>query len=207
MCYFDVCQLFLNLFLDGLALNLIQSKYLDYLQSIKERSLALSLKIKRIDSILETIKKSEIEIVKDYYSNVDINKPDRFNRTLLMNSILYGEIELAKWAINRHADVNHQDKKGLSALHIAVERNQYQLVSFMLQKGVAVDLQDHFGNTALWRAMMDNVDVNIIYILFQYQADPDLKNNYGISARDLLSEENRNWEILHKIFNEVSPAN
>ncbi len=157
--------------------------------------------------MLEAIKKSEIEMVKDHYSNLDINKPDRFNRTLLMNAILYGELELADWAINRNANVNHQDKKGLSALHIAVERNQFQLVSFMLRKGVDVDLQDHFGNTALWRAMMDNVDVNIIYILFQYQADPDLKNNYGISARDLLSEENRNWELLHKIFNEVSPAN
>ncbi|WP_312697560.1 ankyrin repeat domain-containing protein [Sphingobacterium mizutaii] len=157
--------------------------------------------------MLEAIKKSEIEMVKDHYSNLDINKPDRFNRTLLMNAILYGELELADWAINRKANVNHQDKKGLSALHIAVERNQFQLVSFMLRKGVDVDLQDHFGNTALWRAMMDNVDVNIIYILFQYQADPDLKNNYGISARDLLSEENRNWELLHKIFNEVSPAN
>lgn len=157
--------------------------------------------------MLEAIKKSEIEMVKDYYSNLDINKPDRFNRTLLMNAVLYGEMELAKWAISRQADVNHQDKKGLSALHIAVERNQFQLVSFILQNGVAVDLQDHFGNTALWRAMMDNVDIKIIYILFQYQADPDLKNHYGISARDLLSEENRNWELLHKIFNEVSPAN
>lgn len=169
--------------------------------------MALSLKIKRIDSILEAIKKSEIESVKDSYSNLDINKPDRFNRTLLMNAILYGEMELAKWAISRHADVNHQDKKGLSALHIAVERNQFQLVSFILQNGVAVDLQDHYGNTALWRAMMDNVDIKIIYILFQYQANPDLRNHYGISARDLLNEENRNWELLHKIFNEVSPAN
>ncbi len=169
--------------------------------------MALSLKIKRIDSILEAIKKSEIESVKDYYSNLDINKPDRFNRTLLMNAILYGEMELAKWAISRHADVNHQDKKGLSALHIAVERNQSKLVSFILQNGVAVDLQDHYGNTALWRAMMDNVDIKIIYILFQYQANPDLRNHYGISARDLLNEENRNWELLHKIFNEVSPAN
>ncbi|WP_313191521.1 ankyrin repeat domain-containing protein [Sphingobacterium sp.] len=167
----------------------------------------MSLKIKRIDSILEAIKKSEIESVKDYYSNLDINKPDRFNRTLLMNAILYGEMELAKWAISRHADVNHQDKKGLSALHIAVERNQSKLVSFILQNGVAVDLQDHYGNTALWRAMMDNVDIKIIYILFQYQANPDLRNHYGISARDLLNEENRNWELLHKIFNEVSPAN
>ena len=156
--------------------------------------------------MLEAIKKSELEIVKDYYSTMEINKPDRFNRTLFMNAILYGEIELADWAISRKANVNHQDKKGLTALHIAVERNQFQLVSFMLKKGVAVDLQDHFGNTALWRAMMDNVDVNIIYILLQYQADPDIKNYYGISARDLLSEENRNWELLHKIFNEVSSA-
>ena len=51
----------------------------------------MSLKIKRIDNMLEAIKKSEIEMVKDHYSNLDINKPDRFNRTLLMNAILYGD--------------------------------------------------------------------------------------------------------------------
>ncbi len=162
----------------------------------------MTLKLKEIDTHIEAIKSCEFHKVKEYYRKNGVNKTDRFNRTLLLNAALYGEPELVEWAIRQHANLNHQDKKGLSVLHIAVESNQLDLVSLLLKSGIEVDLQDHFGNTALWRAMMDNVDINIIYLLLQYRANPDLKNNYGISARDLLCDENKNWEILKKIFEE-----
>jgi len=168
--------------------------------------LALTLKIKKTETALEALRRSEIQQVKEYYRTINIDKTDRLNRTLLMNAIIYGELELAKWAIKHHANINHQDTTGLSALHVAVEKNEFDFVSLMLHSGVRVDLQDRFGNTALWRAMMDNVDINIINLLIQYHADPDLKNNYGISARDLLNEENHNWPILINIFNQKNPA-
>jgi len=47
MCYFDVCQLFLNLFIDGLGLNLIQSKDLDYFSERKRKEFGFEFKDKK----------------------------------------------------------------------------------------------------------------------------------------------------------------
>ena len=166
----------------------------------------MSLKLKVIDNYNEAIRTSELQLVKDFYCEFGINKTDRFNRTLLLNATLHNQYELVDWAIKQHADLDHQDRRGMSALHIAVENNQLNIVSLVLKSGINVDLQDRFGNTALWRAMMDNVDLDIIYLLLRYRANPDLKNNYGISPRELLSDENNNWEILKQIFETSASA-
>ena len=166
----------------------------------------MTLNLKKINNPVLPLRSNEIESIKDFYKKHGINAIDRFNRTLLMNAAMKGNFELLSWAIQQNADLDRQDKKGMTALHMAVERNQLNLVSMLLKSGIKVDLQDHFGNTALWRAMMDNVDVNIVYLLLQYDANPDLPNNYGISARELISEENRNWELLKRIFDDFKPT-
>ncbi len=109
-----------------------------------------------------------------------------------------------KGFIRSQSNQNHQGNNGKNTLHFAVEHNRYDLVESILKKGIAVDSKDDFGNTALWRAVMDNVDIRIIKELLDYHANPDIKNNFGISARDLLNDENKNWRILKQLFDEIN---
>ena len=57
---------------------------------------------------------------------------------------------------NKGLDINHQDTKGYSALHMAVLFNLPKKVSALLKLGVDTELQDKNGNTALTLAEKAN---------------------------------------------------
>lgn len=146
-----------------------------------------------IDKGVDAIRKRRFDQVKNLYQRMGVNRKDRKKRTLLLNATIYGELELVKWAVSHDAHLDHQDEQGFGALHFAVQKGEIEIVELMLRSGISVDLQDEFGNTALWRGMMDNVSASIIELLLRYGADPDRANHYGVSPRQLLSPDNKNY--------------
>ncbi|MGJ1203884.1 ankyrin repeat domain-containing protein [Sphingobacterium lactis] len=153
--------------------------------------------------IVQSLKLGKYDSVKEIIARSGVNCLDKHGRSILMYACQYPAVEIAYWAIQSGAKVNHQDTKGNSALHYAVSSQRLDIINLLLLSGVKVDLLDAHGNSALWRGMMDHVDSRIIKLLLDHDADPDLKNHYGISSRDLLSEENKNWPILMPLFEDA----
>ncbi|QYH37648.1 ankyrin repeat domain-containing protein [Algoriphagus sp. NBT04N3] len=126
---------------------------------------------------------SFVEIIGDFE---DLNFVDKDGRTLLVYSILENNKSFAEFLINNGLNINLADKNGWSPLHFSVNENLIELVQILLENGAEVNSQDNFGNTVLWRAVFSSKGKGeVIEKLLKYGADPEIKNNYGISALDL----------------------
>ena len=82
-------------------------------------------------------------------------------------------------------DLNYQDKKGNTYLHISVIQQNIKAIKFLLDKRISINTKNNDGNTALHFAYyIDNKQ--IIQILRDYNIDDKIKNKQGLIAEDIL---------------------
>lgn len=83
-------------------------------------------------------------------------------------------------------NVDHQDEKGRTALHVATHcawgKNCMQ---FLLELGANPNIQDHEGVTPLMNALEMNVP-GLVELLVSHGAQIDIKNHQGLSVYDQL---------------------
>ncbi len=72
--------------------------------------------------------------------------------------------------------INEKNGGGQTPLHLAAERNNHSLTQLLLAKGAAVNVRDNLGNTPLHLA----TSAEVIKVLLDGGADPDIANNAGI---------------------------
>lgn len=75
-------------------------------------------------------------------------KANEFSESLLQVAA-DGDIDQVKSLLSQGADVNTEDEKGQTALHLAVREGHLALAELLLSKGAEVDVKDKFGWTAL----------------------------------------------------------
>jgi ankyrin repeat protein len=111
---------------------------------------------------------------------------DKELRTPLFHAIIKRKEIIIRWLLLNGADLNHQDINGSSPLHFAVQENLTDIVTLLLENGAKVDIRDRQGNTPLWKAVFEAGDnYELIKILLENNADPEIKNNDSLSALDL----------------------
>ena len=116
---------------------------------------------------------------------------DRDGLTALMYAVLETETEheMVKFLIELGADVNVCDKQEKwTALHFAARDLALEKVKILLAHGALIDPEDIFGNTPLWRCVMSTFpgnQIEVINILLENGANPNKKNKYGSSAKDV----------------------
>lgn len=119
----------------------------------------------------------------------EANLRDQDGRTPLMHAVLAEDADPAVTAtlIDRGADVNARDTgQEWTALHFAARDQNPALVRQLLEAGAEIDPVDVFGNTPLWRAVMEaGADTTVIRMLLSHRADPGRKNRHGISPLDV----------------------
>lgn len=119
----------------------------------------------------------------------EANLRDQDGRTPLMHAVLAEDTDPAVVAtlLNRGAAVNaHDTSQEWTALHFAARDQDAALVRQLLEAGATVDPVDVFGNTPLWRAVMEaGPDLAVIRVLLSHGADPNRKNRHGNSPLDV----------------------
>ena len=80
------------------------------------------------------------------------------------------------------------DKDGMTCLHWASDRGHTEMVRFLLDKGSAVNAQDHCGNTPLHIAVMAG-QKETVRLLIDSKADMTVTNSEGESAAGLIKTE------------------
>ena len=120
---------------------------------------------------------------------VDINSVDGDGLSLLMNAILVETPSetAVRLLVDAGADVNFEDSgQGWTALHFAARDQNAGIVKLLLEAGARTDSQDMYGNTPLWRAVMNNnPNLEIVNDLLKFHSDPYCKNLSGVSPIDI----------------------
>lgn len=115
---------------------------------------------------------------------------DEYGRDALINSVIANDIGKVKNLIENKANINIQDDNGWSPLHFAAQEFNEEMISFLLNNNANPNLKDANGNTPLSTALFNSkgIDTNIFNEFLKYGGDPELKNNYGVSAIDLAEQ-------------------
>jgi ankyrin repeat protein len=125
----------------------------------------------------------------------ELNVRDPDGRTPLIHAILAEDADVAivQLLIDRGANANvHDTGEKWTPLHFAARDQNAPIVRSLLEAGAAVDALDVFGNTPLWRSVMNSTeDLSAIRALLEHGADPGRENSRGISPTDLARETGR----------------
>jgi hypothetical protein len=77
--------------------------------------------------------------------------------TGIMDAVLAGDIKAIMWWLSHKADINctHPDGSGRTPLHIAIENNQKNVISFLVQNGADIYAVDNKNRTPIDEAGND----------------------------------------------------
>lgn len=100
----------------------------------------------------------------------------------LANTIIYGEVEHVRQALQQGADPNEIDEYGYRPLVEAGIANKTDIAQLLLQHGAQVDQEDSTGRTALHWAVENN-NAKLCDVLLSHGANP---NHYTRSSQCVL---------------------
>ncbi len=157
-------------------------------------------------SIFSHVVHENINDVKNYTCNGDINVVNKNGASLLMEAIAYGKNDIADFLINSGIDINIQDKAGFSALHYAVWWKNLPIIKTLIKNGANVNQVDKKGNSPLWYSLTlyrNETDLDIVKELMIHGSNPYGMNIFGRSPMAFAQELNE--EIILKVLsnNEV----
>ncbi len=118
------------------------------------------------------------EIVKKNPKAVDSVNDMTFSPLIL--ACYRGNVEVAKYLMDRVEDVNYKSEEGTALAALAMNYNK-ELVLKILEKKADPNLKDGHGFTPfLWAIKSKNLE--LASILLDYGADKNVKDNQGITA-------------------------
>jgi uncharacterized protein len=131
----------------------------------------------------------------------DIDAKDKYGRTILYDAILKGFQDIVLELLMSKANVNNQDKEGKAPLHFASIHSQVEISKMLVEYGAEIDVKDENGNTPLSDAVFYSHGLEDIILLLQENgADPNLQNNYEVSPKEL-AESIANYNLSHLFSN------
>lgn len=113
--------------------------------------------------------------------NLDLPGEDGRTPFMLLD---YNTADLLPLFLERGADVNRQDRDGISALMLFTDKD---MTKELLRAGADLHLTDREGNTALHYALEDGAQDTARYLI-RKGADYNAPNNQGITPADIAAE-------------------
>ncbi|PIE90043.1 MAG: hypothetical protein CR997_07920 [Acidobacteria bacterium] len=101
-------------------------------------------------------KKGDLELVTTLFENgVDIDaKNPNTGYTPVLLATLRGHRECVQKLLELGADINVQDSRGNSLLHISISRNNEEITRLLLDKKIDIGLKDDRGNAPIHKAIL-----------------------------------------------------
>ena len=115
-------------------------------------------------------------------NGADVNLSTDNNRTPLMTACEYGHVNTVTFLIEHGANVNLQDRDGLTAVHYAVRGSQAcEILSCLMENGADVDAKTFDDCTPLMIAA-EIGDTKVATFLIEHGANVDLPDKTGATA-------------------------
>ncbi len=121
------------------------------------------------------------------WPKTDLNAQSAQGESPLMLAAIKGELELVQKLIKKGADVN---KTGWTPLHYAASAGQVGIIRVLLENHAYIDAESPNGSTPLMMASMYGTQA-AAQLLLEEGADPLLKNQRGLTARQFAESANR----------------
>ena len=122
---------------------------------------------------------------------------DKYGRNDLINAVIDNNMQEVIRLLQSGMEVNKKDDNGWTALHFAAQNNCYEQAKVLIEYGAEIDSQDSIGNAPLFKALFSYAgnDTGLIKLLLEKGANPDLKNYYGNSPKDL-AQKVTNFDLI-----------
>ena len=121
------------------------------------------------------------------WPKTDVNVLNTKGESALMMAALRGQQAIAEKLIKRGADVN---KTGWAPLHYAASNGHLALMALLLENSAYIDAESPNGTTPLMMAAMYGTS-EAVKLLIDEGADPQLKNQQGLTALQFAQRGNR----------------
>lgn len=96
------------------------------------------------------------------------------------NLLFYTEnIKFMNFLLQQGININYQDVRGISRLHLSVLENDYELTKYLLQSGANPDINDENQNQPIHFSLFQK-NIALTHLLTQYNADLKSPNYLGI---------------------------
>lgn len=105
-----------------------------------------------------------------------------------------------RFLLQRGADPNIRNKKGMTPLQLATAMGFTDGVEELIKKGATINVADQTGETPLIAAVHAR-NVTLVRLLLEKGADPDRNDNSGRSARDYMELQNGNTLLKQEFTN------
>lgn len=116
----------------------------------------------------------------------------------------FGDLESfkSKFMIN---DIDTKDEGGSGLLHYAISGSKFDIASFLINKGIDVNITNSDGQTAL-HLICVNQNIDVAKELLQRSADINLRDKYGNNAMwtAVFNCKGRNYEMV-ELFMTFNP--
>lgn len=133
----------------------------------------------------------EIELNALLNNNIDFNKENIYNDTILIFACKYNLINIINKLLKYNIDINYINKDKKIGLHYACfYQNNYDIVKLLLENGADVNKQDNYCYTPLHYLIENRYNGTklIIKLFDKFNANFYIKNYFGLTPYDLIRE-------------------
>lgn len=116
-------------------------------------------------------------------AKMDINYENYFGVTPLLLAVKKKNYQAAMMLIFQGADIQAFDKKGMNALHYAIQGSHELFSNYLIERGIDIDKQNYLGQTALMLVMERGLK-KVVTKLIKSRANALLKDADGKKAID-----------------------
>ena len=135
---------------------------------------------------IRAMHRKDFEALETLVTPATVNLKDGSGRTLLSKMVVFGDAHMIEWMLAKHPSLDIQDNNGWTALHFAAQSQELEVAEKLLRAGAAVDTQDAYGSTPLWRAAFESRGRGeMIKLLLANGANAVLRNHSGSSPLEL----------------------
>lgn len=133
----------------------------------------------------------------------DLEVRDHNGNTALLNVVICGDqiiwFEVINELLENGADIYAQNDNGQNILHIAILKNDYNLIQFLIEKKMYLNMLNNDKQNILYQQVLGGkISFEVLKLLAENGANFDEEDNDGKTLSDILISEIANQETVYK---------
>ena len=170
---------------NGMTAIKLSMQHQEILRYFVEKAIDQGILTDLKDFLQACIENNYLELFRSLVGNVSINSiVDTQDNQLIHLAAYFGHLEMVKYLIEKEAQLNSPNKFYETPLMIAIKRNQWQIVKYLIIKGAKLDIKDEKDQTSVHKAIAElrsSFGLDCAKYLVKSGANVNAKDKYGLT--------------------------